>query len=106
MFNINFAMCIEFTGDELLRSGETRSALQCYNVARVSPLIVSVSNSSFNMFINRLDTICENSTKTSNVRRKQCTYAFVCNGPENIVHPEEHTSAQLSYQLFGRSARP
>lgn len=90
VFNINFAMCIEFTGDELLRAGETRSALQCYNVARVRVICII----EIYVIINGLvDTICENRSEVGHVRREQCSYAFVRNGPENVVRPEEHASA-------------
>lgn len=108
VFNINFAMCIEFTGDEMLRAAQTRSALQCYSVARVTIHFGFVLNKETIYFstISCLDPIGENRSETGHVWRKQCAYAFVCNGPENDVRPKEHTSAKLSHQLFGRSAGP
>lgn len=36
IFNLSFAMCIEFAGDTFLRLKKTRYALQCYNIARVT----------------------------------------------------------------------
>lgn len=34
-FRLNFGQCVEFAGDEMLRAGNARQALQCYNVARI-----------------------------------------------------------------------
>lgn len=34
-FRLPFFQCVEYAGDEMLRTGDTRQALQCYNVARI-----------------------------------------------------------------------